>query len=81
MLFNVYLQMVFVDLFLFQNKIYGFSSVEKLITCGLPDPPNVNTKPPNTAIHEQMATINGYGKVCTTTSTSSTTVRPLWIIT
>ena len=42
---------------------------------------SVKTIPPNTAIHEQMATINGYGKVCTTTSTPSTTVRPLWTIT
>ena len=42
---------------------------------------SVNTIPPNTAIHEQMATINGYVKVCSTTSTPSTTVRPLWTIT
>ena len=41
----------------------------------------VNTIPPNTAIHEQMTTTNGYVKVCTTTSTPSTTVRPLWTIT
>ena len=41
----------------------------------------VNRIPPDTAIHEQMATINGYVKVCTTTSTPSTTVRPLWTIT
>ena len=33
---------------------------------------------PDTAIHEQMATqkTNGYVKVCTTTSTPSTSVRP-----
>ena len=41
----------------------------------------VKTIPPNTAIQEQTTTINGYGKVCTTTSTLSTTVRPLWTIT
>ena len=35
-----------------------------------------NTIHPHTAIHEQMVTINGYGKVCTTSSTPSTTVRP-----
>ena len=37
----------------------------------------VNTIPPDTEIHEQMTTINGYVKVCTTTSTPSTTVRPI----
>ena len=44
---------------------------------------NVNRIPPDTGIHEQMATqkTNGYVKVCTTTSTPSTTVRPLWTIT
>ena len=36
----------------------------------------VNRIPPDTAIHEQMATINGYVKVCTATSTPSTSVRP-----
>ena len=41
----------------------------------------VNTIPPDTAIHEQMTMTNGYVKVCTTTSTPSTTVRPLWTIT
>ena len=41
----------------------------------------VNTIPLNTAIHEQMTTTNGYVKVCTTTSTPSTSVRPLWTIT
>ena len=38
---------------------------------------DVNTIPPDTEIHEQMTMTNGYGKVCTTT----TTVRPLWTIT
>ena len=42
---------------------------------------SVNTIPPDTAIHEQMTMTNGYVKVCTTTSTPSTTVRPLWTIT
>ena len=42
---------------------------------------NVNRVPPDTEIHEQMTVTNGYGKVCTTTSTPSTTVRPLWTIT
>ena len=34
--------------------------------------------PPDTAIHEQMATqkTNGYVKVCITTSTPSTPLRP-----
>ena len=41
----------------------------------------VNTIPPDTEIHEQMTTTNGYEKVCTTTSTLPTTVRPLWTIT
>ena len=41
----------------------------------------VNTIPPDTEIHEQMATINVYVKVCTMTSTPSITVRPLWTIT
>ena len=41
----------------------------------------VNTIPPDTEIHEQTTTINGYGKVCTTTSTPSTSVRPLWTTT
>ena len=41
----------------------------------------VNAMPPDTEIHEQMTMINGYVKVCTTTSTLSTTVRPLWTIT
>ena len=41
----------------------------------------VNTIPPDTEIHEQMTMTNGYVKVCTTTSTPSTTVRPLWTIT
>ena len=36
----------------------------------------VNTIPPDTAIHEQMTMTNGYVKVCTTTSTPSTSVRP-----
>ena len=42
---------------------------------------NVNTIPGDTEIHEQMTMTNGYVKVCTTTSTFSTTVRPLWTIT
>ena len=42
---------------------------------------NVNTIPLDTEIHEQMTMTNGYVKVCTTTSTPSTTVRPLWTIT
>ena len=42
---------------------------------------SVNTIPPDTEIHEQMTMTNGYVKVCTTTSTPSTTVRPLWTIT
>ena len=41
----------------------------------------VNTIHPDTEIHEQMTMTNGYGKVCTTTSTPSTSVRPLWTIT
>ena len=41
----------------------------------------VNTIPPGTEIHEQMTMTNGYVEVCTTTSTPSTTVRPLWTIT
>ena len=41
----------------------------------------VNTIPPDTEIHEQITMTNGYGKVCTTTSTPSTSVRPLWTIT
>ena len=41
----------------------------------------VNTILPDTEIHEQMTMTNGYGKVCTTTSTPSTTVRPLWTTT
>ena len=41
----------------------------------------VNTIPPDTEIHEQMIMTNGYVKVCTTTSTPSTTVRPLWTTT
>ena len=41
----------------------------------------VNTIPPDTEIHEQRTTVSGYGKVCTTTSTPSTSVRPLWTIT
>ena len=38
----------------------------------------VNRIPPDTAIHEQLATqkTNGHVKVCTTTSTPSTSVRP-----
>ena len=44
-------------------------------------PFNVNTMPPNTAIHEQNGYGNGYVKVCTTTSTPSTTVRPWWTTT
>ena len=42
----------------------------------------VNTIPPDTEIHEQMTMtngyvmINGFVKVCTTTRTLSTTVRP-----
>ena len=48
---------------------------------------SVNTIPPDTEIHEQMTMtngyvmINGYVRVCTTTSTLPTTVRPLWTIT
>ena len=42
---------------------------------------NVNTIPPETEIYEQMTLINGYVRMCTTTSTFSTTVRPLWTIT
>ena len=42
---------------------------------------SVNTTLPDTEIHEQMTMTNGYVKVCTTTSTLSTTVRPLWTIT
>ena len=41
----------------------------------------VNTIPPDTEIHEQMTMTNGYGKVCTTTSTLPTSVRPLWTTT
>ena len=41
----------------------------------------VNTIPADTEIHEQMTMTNGYVKVCTTTSTPSTTVRPLWTTT
>ena len=40
----------------------------------------VNTIPPDTEIHEQMTMTNGYVKVCTTTSTLPTSVRPLWTI-
>ena len=38
----------------------------------------VKRTPPDTAIHEQMATqkTNGYEKVCITTSTPSTPLRP-----
>ena len=39
---------------------------------------SVNTIPPETEIHEQMTMTNGYEKVCTTTSTLPTSVRPLW---
>ena len=35
----------------------------------------------DTEIHEQMTKTNSYAKVCMTTSTPSTTVRPLWTIT
>ena len=41
----------------------------------------VNIIPPDTEIHEQMTTINGYDKECTTTSTLPTSVRPLWATT
>ena len=41
----------------------------------------VNTIPPDTEIHEQMTMTNGYEKVCTTTRTLPTSVRPLWTIT
>ena len=41
----------------------------------------VNTIPPDTEIHERITMTNGYGKVCTTTSTPSTSVRPLWTTT
>ena len=41
----------------------------------------VNTINPHTAIHEQTTITNGYEKVCTTTSTLPTTVRPLWTTT
>ena len=37
---------------------------------------SVNTIPPDTEIHEQITMTNGYGKVCTTTSTLPTSVRP-----
>ena len=37
----------------------------------------VNTIPPDTEIHEQITMTNGYEKVCTTTSTLPTLVRPL----
>ena len=37
---------------------------------------SVNTILPDTEIHEQLTTINGYGKVCTTTSTLPASVRP-----
>ena len=40
----------------------------------------VNTIPPDTEIHEQMTMKNGYVKVCTTTSTLSTSVSALWTI-
>ena len=40
----------------------------------------VNTIPPDTEIHEQMTMTNGYEKVCTTTSTLPTSVRPLWTV-
>ena len=40
-----------------------------------------NTIPPDTEIHEQTTMTNGYGKVCTTTSTPTTSVRPLWTTT
>ena len=39
-----------------------------------------NIIPPDTEIHEQMTMTNGYVKVCTTTSTLPTSVRPLWTI-
>ena len=42
---------------------------------------SANTIPLDTEIHEQMTMTNGYVKVCTTTNTPSTTVRPLWTIT
>ena len=41
----------------------------------------VNTIPPDTEIHEQMTMTNGYVRVCTTTSTLPTSMRPLWTTT
>ena len=41
----------------------------------------VNTIPPDTEIHEQITMTSGCEKVCTTTSTPPTTVRPLCTIT
>ena len=38
---------------------------------------SVKRIPPDTGIHEQMTMTNGYGKVCTTSSTLPTSVRPL----
>ena len=42
---------------------------------------DVNFIPPDTAIHEQMTTTNGYDKECTITSTLPTSTRPLWTTT
>ena len=44
----------------------------------LPSPTGgVNTIPPEPELHEQMTMTNGYEKVCSTTSTLPTSVRPL----
>ena len=61
-----------------------FSIVNKSVTADgslLSPTGGVNTIPPDTEIHEQMMMTNGYVKVCTTTSTLPTSVRPLWTIT
>ena len=84
MLFRVF--RIYLCAFLFSFQLAA------LFWSGLPDtlsvvPCPVNTIPPDTEIHEQMTMINGYvmtngyGKLCTTTSTLPTSVRPLWTIT
>ena len=41
----------------------------------------VDIIPPEPETHEQISMTNGYGKMCTTTSTFPTSVRPLWTTT